>query len=297
MGRIFLMAVSAIIGCGKSSIMKRLRQTRVLEEILSQKYGKAVNIIFVKEPEDMWVETIKDPWTGEEHEINHLESFYAHRDIMAHAFQMFVFDTHITVIEDAVKQAEEQDLDTIILVERSMYDQMLFWKQQLRDNIATATLTHHASYVRFWKRWNKFIPQVSLIFFLRTSNLDKTMRRLKNRECLKKSVDGNKSVFHVSVDGTESEIQQVGGISRKYQSDLLELHEAFYATPYAHPPEAPIGGIPCVHLDADAPYHEEDVSLFALAEEMVPHMMAVMNGNYGEHEESAVKIVEMKNFY
>lgn len=277
-GRIFLMAVSAIIGCGKSSIMKRLKQTGALQKVLAEKYNWAPHIIFVKEPEDMWIETIQDPCTGETVTIDHLKTFYDNRDNYAHGFQMFVFDTHIKVIEEAAKEARD-DRDTIILVERSMYDQLLFWKKQLQDKLETATLSHHASYIRFWRRWNCFIPPVSLIFFLKTSNLNKTMRRLKNREQLKSSTE--KSVFHVSVDGTEDQIQQVGGISRQYQHDLLELHESFYTTPFAFPPEAPKEGIPCVHLDADAPYHEEDLHLFQLAEEMGPHMYAIREGKYG----------------
>jgi len=274
MGRkIYLVSISAIIGCGKSSMMKRLRQTRALEEILAQKYGKHIHIIFVREPEDMWTETVVDLCTGETHTINHLTSFYDNRDLLAHAFQMIVFDTHVDVIKEAVKEAESQPLDTVILVERSMYDQLLFWKKQMQDHVSTATLNHHASYIRFWRKWNSFIPPVSLIFFLNTSNIDKTMKRLKNREDKKPE---DKNIFHVSIDGTEQLIETVGRISRNYQKDLLELHREFYSTPIAHPPEAPTEGIPCIHLDADAPYHEEDVSLFKLAEEMTPHIFKLI---------------------
>lgn len=288
-GQIFLMAISAIIACGKSKIMERFRQTKALEEALGEDYV----ILSIKEPEALWKERIQDPWTGERVEIDHLSTFYTLRGIYAHGFQMKVFDTHIQVIEQAVEQAKRDfpHKKVIILVERSMYDQLLFWKQQMRDNLETATLAHHASYMSFWRRWNTFIPPPSLIFFLKTSNLDKTMRRLKNREENKKQ--NCKNAFHVSVDGTERDIQEVGGITRKYQSDLLELHEAFYTTPFARPPESPEGGIPCIHLDADLPYHEQDDSLFQMAREMAPHMIAVMNGTYGEHEGTAVPVVEM----
>lgn len=247
--RIHIIGLAGIIGTGKSTFMTRLQTTGALERAFP-----SLHILFVREPENLW----------QEGEHNWLHEFYEDRDMNAQPFQTIVFDTHVTVIERAVEEAHQKWSDggtVLIVVERTMYDQLLFWRQQVDEQLKTTTPIFNAAYMKIWRRWMQLIPSVSMIFFLKTDNLQKTMQRLKRR------TEGTLRVFHCSLDG-DTDIQEVGGITLAYQRSLLEKHEAWYTAPDAHPPETDEEGVPCMHINVDAPYHEDDASLFQLAEEM-----------------------------
>lgn len=226
MGRIFLVSLSAIIGVGKTTLIHNLQKSKTLNTMLPK-----TKLVFLKEPEEAWKEQIRHPCTREMCTIDHLQEFYTNRQVNAQTFQIFVFDTHISMIEEEVSKYEHEEQDVVIIVERNIYDQLLFWMKQIQDELQTSTIAHHAAYMRIWRRWKKFIPPVSLIFFLKTSTLNATMKRLEQRG------DGD-------------------GISREYQADLFKLHEDFYSEPVAFPLEAPKNGIPCVHLNAEKPFEE-----------------------------------------
>lgn len=226
---VFIAGVSAIIGSGKTSLMTRLKQKRVLETLLPQKEYCVVHVL---EPENLW--------TDEERGINYLTTFYENRDDNAHPFQMIVFDTHVTVIEEAVRRGmdmrgNDSHKKVIIVVERTMYDQLLFWKKQVEDGVKTGSAIHDASYMKIWRRWTQLIPPIAVIFYLKTPNLDETMKRLQQR--------GDTLV------------------TRAYQQGLLALHDCWYTSPRAYPLEGPASGVPCVELDASLPYHVEDGAL------------------------------------
>lgn len=266
---VILIGFSAIIGCGKTSLLKRLEQTRILSSKLPEAY-----IVFVREPEDLWVETLADGTR-----VNWLEEFYADRNMNAHPFQIIVFDTHIQVVEEAIAKAKLEAKDgqqIVILVERTMYDQLLFWKLQVDSNLATTTPIFDSAYMRIWNRWNRFIPQVSLIFFLKTGNLDGTMARLRRRERLTASLSGDKSVFHVSVDGDAHKATEANGVPRDYQQLLLDKHLEWYTEPVARFLQAPLDGVPCVHINIDAPYHENDASLEQLGAEIAQRISEII---------------------
>jgi deoxyadenosine/deoxycytidine kinase len=267
--RIILIGFSAIIGCGKTSLLKRLEKLRILSTRLPN-----AHISFVREPEDLWVETLADG-----RRVNWLEEFYADRDMNAQPFQTIVFDTHIQVVEEAIEKAKreaKEGQDIVILIERTMYDQLLFWKLQVDSNLATTTPIFDSAYMRIWNRWNRFIPHVSLIFFLKTGSLDGTMARLRRRERLAASLSGDKSVFHISVDGDAHDATEANGVPRDYQQLLLDKHLEWYTEPVARPLHAPPQGVPCVHINIDAPYHENDASLDQLGAEIAQHIAGII---------------------
>lgn len=272
--RVFLFGFSAIIGTGKTSAMKRLEKEQTLQRVLKDAYHLTPYIVFVLEPEDMWVEKASG-------DINWLHEFYADRNLNAHPFQLIVFDTHVTVVQSAIDLAQknaQKGQDICIVVERTMYDQLLFWKQQVDDKLLTTGPIFDASYMRMWRRWLTMIPPVSGIFFLKTDNLQQVMQRLRKREEGKKTANMDKSVFYLSGDGIEEEINEAGGIPLAYQQALLKRHEEWFTTPFAHPPEAPSDGIRCVHLNANANYHTEDAQLEILAGEMAKMVAEVLSG-------------------
>lgn len=231
-----VVGLSAVIGSGKTSLMTRLQQEAVLEALLPE--GEYC-VMHVLEPEAMWVD--------EERDINYLTTFYQDRNRNAHPFQMIVFDTHVTVIEEALERAlllrKSPDQKIVIVVERTMYDQLLFWKKQVADGVDTGSPIHDASYMKIWRRWKQLIPPIALIFHLKTKSLDETMKRLEKR--------GDTQV------------------TRTYQQGLLNMHDAWYTTPRAYPMEGPTSGVPCVELDASEPYHVDDDAL-----QRVGHLMA-----------------------
>ena len=206
-------------------------------------------------------------------ELHLLQEFYKDRDMNAQPFQTIVFDTHVDVVQEAMERARVEcgGKDIVLVVERTMYDQLLFWKLQVDDKLKSTTPIFDAAYMRIWRKWTRFLPPVSLIFFLRTSDLQRTMQRLKKRE---ESIAPDRSVFHVSMNGEQ--IEEVGGITLAYQEALLKKHEAWYTQPFAHPPESSPQGIRCVHINADDPYHEEDASLFQMAHEMCGSIAQMM---------------------
>ena len=227
--RVSVVGVSAIIGSGKTSLMNRLKERRVLEALLPEAEYCVVHVL---EPENLWVD--------QERGINYLTTFYENRDDNAHPFQMIVFDTHVTVIGEEVRRGaamrgDDTHKKIVIVVERTMYDQLLFWKKQVGDGVKTGSAIHDASYMKIWRRWTQLIPPVALVFYLKTPNLDETMKRLQKR--------GDTLV------------------TRTYQQGLLALHDRWYTSPRAYPLEGPASGVPCVELDASLPYHVEDGAL------------------------------------
>ena len=239
--RVFLVGFSAVIGVGKTSLIERLKKTCALQRALKEEHGLHPFVVFVLEPEGMWEENINGVLT------NWLQEFYKDRDMNAHPFQTIVFDTHVTVVEEAVQKAREEcapGQDIVIVVERTMYDQLLFWKLQVDDALKTTTPIFDAAYMKIWKRWCRFIPQVSLIFFLKTRALRTTMERLSRR-------------------------QGGDGVPLEYQQKLLKKHESWYTEPAAFPPNCTVqGGVPCRHIEMNAPFHEDDGVLYEMAKEM-----------------------------
>lgn len=266
--RVLLVSFSGIVGVGKSTIIKRLRKTNALKDALPS----STYVSYVLEPSRLWQER---GW---------LAKFYANPSHAAAAFQLQVFCTYVEAVEKAIDETRLPAGTTthVIVVERSMFCQRLFWEQQRDGGMATADDNYNDAYVLVWQRWRRFIPEVGLIFLFATSNLEFTMRRVQTRaraeELGASSSSAEDQPLNASVAGldTESEhVKQVGGLTREYQERLQRKHLEWYTEPRAHPLGAPEEGIPCVHISADSPFHVDDGTLQTLATLMAAHIVAL----------------------
>lgn len=252
---VHLVQWSGIIGCGKSSALRRLRDTGMLQECLGSEY----RVRFLEEPVELWRQK---GWLGK---------FYADTNHYALAFQLIVFETHVAEVE-ALLAEEAATNDTrplIIIAERSMLDERLFWQLQVDMGRYTADEMHDDAYTGIWKLWKRFVPVPSLIMLFYTSDIQLTMQRLQARGraeevCPSKALDAGPIV-------------EVSGLTTEYQELLFKKHCEWFATPTARPPLDDCGtGIPCTHINVDAPYHVSDGSLKELANTLADAILNVM---------------------
>lgn len=221
-----VIALSGIIGVGKSTLVNRLRDTNAIQE-------RNVHVCYMLEPTDVWAE---HKW---------LERFYENPDKRALSFQMLAFDSHVNCMQKTLECAyRDAPVDTraiVCIVERSMWDQMLFWKVQCKLNRKTAESMDDEAYIRIWEKWNSFLPPVKLIFYCQTHNVQECMRRVLKRS-----------------RGAES------GLSEDYQNALLSEHvDWFYHN------KRPCADLNWVPLCLDSPYHTHDDALKNIATYMM----------------------------
>lgn len=264
---VVLVSISGIIGAGKSTAITLLEENQDL--VLKYLGSQNVSLCFVKEPSNKWR---KHGWTTQ---------FYADPKRMALAFQFLVFTTHVKAVEKAISRKREEEKRRgapvgriICIVERCMWDQLLFWKIQTeRDdyvgetsNVETPhvetphveTTMEDDAYMQVWNRWNDFLPPISKIFFCKTSDLNKTMERVKLR---------------ASMIEEEKE-----GVSLEYQKILYEKHCEWYTEgktniTYTDGKHKRVKHtIDCVHLNTDLPFHTDGDALKELACELAEEL-------------------------
>lgn len=244
-----LVSISGIIGAGKSMLVKALEEN---PHIILDHLDSSTHICFVKEPSPKWR---KHGWT---------QRFYADTKGKALAFQLLVFTTHVDAVRKAVqKKKKEIESKTgspfdakkeriICIVERSMWDQLLFWKIQGVDSM------EDDAYMATWCKWNEFLPPISKLFFCKTSDLTKTMERVQLRASMIE--------------------EEKDGVTLEYQTLLYTKHCEWY-------PEGKSNivwthgkytfrenGVDCVHLSTDLPYHEDEAVLKELACELAEEL-------------------------
>jgi len=203
--KVRVFSISGIIGVGKSTLMDGLMQSTYFRNLLNGD----VTLCFVKEPSDLW------------REMGWLAAFYADKKKRAYPFQNLVFDTHVDAVLDGLANTIGDDV--VCIVERCMYDQLLFWKIQSKVDPMEDT-----SYCRMWRKWKMLIPPVRKIFFYQTSTLEKTIAREKAR----------------------ARPEELTGIDEQYRLALFNKHLEWYTTPMT---SIPVGdSIPCVYINADA---------------------------------------------
>lgn len=216
--KITVVGITGTIGVGKSTIINKLKK----ENGLSTDNTK---VIFILEP------------TAEWEELGWLEAFYKDPIDNAFSFQMGVFDTYVDQVNEAISTHKAQNTQhLIIVVERTMYCQKLFWCIQ-RDLGRTKKMEDQV-YVRMWQKWKDLIPPVDLIILLKTTKIETTMDRIKKRN-----------------RGGES------GISLDYQKRLIKKHLEWYTK------NKTVDGVKCTHLNVDS----EDTN--ALADKMKAHIL------------------------
>ena len=296
--RILVFSFCAIPGVGKSTLLKHLQKTGVLEKDLP----KNTKVIYVQEPVDQWRER---GW---------LQQFYQDPSQNAAAFQFLVFDSHVDSLAAAIAAAKEDssrasaifspsprgsaaggggeteaheeqgyasptsprggaagrggysegtasadadadadaDASLVVLVERSFYCQRLFWQVQVDNACASANALYNDAYVRLWSKWRHFIPEPSHMFFLYTSELDETMRR---------------------VDARDRAEEKKSGLTKAYQAQLLAKHEAWYTEPVARPPGCPTEGVPCTRICLDEGEERLKNAVLAICDRVRGHIL------------------------
>ena len=125
-----------------------------------------------------------------------LELFYSDPISYAFLFQISVFDNHVDMVRDGIKN----NLNNLPMIfERSMHCQNLFWELQPKNTSADMV------YQKMWQKWNIMIPKPTLYIFLDTEDVDSLLERIKNR----------------ARGGEEN-------ISIEYEKRLIETHRRFY---------------------------------------------------------------------
>lgn len=262
--KIFVVGCCGIPGVGKSSAIKRFEKSGIIQELLDAAWTgpKGPAVVLLREPSKEWR---AKGW---------LPAYYANQDGEAACFQLNVFDSHIRAIEAAIANAPA-DRDLILIQERTMYDQQLFWQQQIALGFKTASPHYDQAYQAFWSRWRHFVPEPNVLLLFQTSDIQMTMRRVQARARAEEmGASFSESDLSASATGlTDKIISKVGGLTTDYQERLLGLHRQWFSTPVAHPHGAPAGGIPCVHINVDAPFHVDDEHLKELAQQVVGIIM------------------------
>lgn len=267
--QLFLVQCSGIPGCGKSSALRRLQHTGMLQLLLE----KECRVEYVQEPVELWR---VHGW---------LEKFYSDPDRYAFAFQTLVFATHVEAVEAAMKNVPYDARPTVLIVERSMWDQKLFWQLQVDLNRTTSDAMHNDAYNSIWSKWRRFVPEPSLIVLFQTSSIQVTMRRLQARG-RREETGGASSSSSESEHGRNlllssmceepTTIDHVGGLTATYQELLAKKHREWFAAPLARPEGEQGPSIPCRHINVDAPYHVSDGSLAELAMELAEAIRGIL---------------------
>jgi deoxyadenosine/deoxycytidine kinase len=164
---IFIVSMSAAIGAGKSTVVRRLEQTKLLNNYLPSD----VIVVFVQEPVAMWKEK---GW---------LQSYYKNQHKNALPFQLAVMDSHVKAVAQALKPYRGNETHRIVcIVERCSWDQLLFWNMQVDAKFDSADDFGNKVYKANWDNLSSLIPDTKLIFFGKTSNFETTQARLRESE-------------------------------------------------------------------------------------------------------------------
>ena len=228
-----IIAVTGIIGAGKSTIIERLRTSDVLGNLLKRYYGGwAPKIICVREKSKEWEES------------GDLERFYSDPERHAFWFQTKVFDSYVDSIDEVLEEKPD-----IIIIERSMYCQRIFWEIQVELGRCEE---HEDRAYRgddlsgdqgIWCKWKKLIPKPDLILYAKTETLKATMDRVNSR-----GRDAETT--------TSQPKDKETGVTESYQQLLLEAHDKIY-TEYRCKPFGE-ESIDCVHVSTDSAIHEDN---------------------------------------
>lgn len=247
-----LFSFSGAIGVGKSTAIKELERSKLLETLLLEKTkNQKLKVVIVQEPVDTWR---KKGW---------LQSFYADPKNNALAFQILVYKTHVLAVQEALMPWKDDESAVVVCItERSMWDQLLFWKLQMdlgrhKSDACVEEFAHlnmdDDAYMQDWSLWMQCLPPVRRIFYCKTRTLEQTLQRVWLR--------GRREELGVSRSGEELPTGTMGmfpkdwkhasGIDYEYHKALREKHDDWYLE------EKGPFEIPVTLIDMDAPFHKE----------------------------------------
>lgn len=254
-----IVAVTGIIGAGKSTIIRRLQETGSLATMLKPFYGNwSPKIAYVREQSKKWEAT------------GDLKLFYSDPEKHAFWFQLMVFDSYVDSINDVMS-----DQPDIIIVERSLYCQRIFWELQV--NLGRSKGHEDRAYrgnerdcsKGLWTKWKTLIQRPSVIVYAKPSTINIAMDRIEKR-----GRDSEKqAALEVGKEKEETteEEKKSSGVTKEYEKALQETHDKLYTKfkcfPYGD------GPIDCVHVETDQPFHVDNEVLNA--EVVVPIFRAI----------------------
>lgn len=276
-----IVVVAGRIGCGKSTLLECL-----------EREGYSV----LPEPVEQWREK---GW---------LEKFYENPKAKAFSFQLGVYNTAITNVQQKLATCKNPK-GGILFVERYIYDQLLFWQTQIESGRVDEM--DNEVYMGIWQRFRDYIPEPSgyillldnpiqggggerassphdhlptpcmgserlLLCECDDSSSDDPPHTCEGRSCGESSSPTTNPLHRSAVEGIlsrgrpeELKASKDGGLD-EYQKVLGRKHLEFFASGNAHPPHAPSNGFPCIHLETRLyPYHKEKTQIVEIIEEWI----------------------------
>jgi deoxyadenosine/deoxycytidine kinase len=186
-------------------------------DALKQHLPEDVTVCYVLEPSDLWRAR---GW---------LQAFYEKAVRRGFAFQDIVYDTHVDAVRNKLIEVGN-DKPVVCVVERCMYDQLLFWTVRCELAGPEFEPIEDDAYAGLWRKWKDLlIPRVRAIFYLEVSSLEELQRRIKSR----------------------GRAEEQNGISPEYLEALWDKHNEWMTEPLTSFPNG--DSVPCVHINMDAP--------------------------------------------
>lgn len=272
-GNIFLVTLEGTVGVGKSELIKRLAKDNLLKQVLHDIIGH--NNFFVEcllEPVERWSNGM-------------LEEFYNDKKANAFPFQMQVFMDHVDVIRKCMEPylqgsgtPTKAGKPVVILMERSMVSQLLFWRQQQQDGFTTRT--QETIYTKYWSEWQKLIPEPVLFVLLRidpkNNDLQKEIRRVQRRVQARNrgeevKLESRKEI-KTSLGNWDESGEPLDQNFMEYNKKLLIKHEKYFTQGNCNPEGLLTKPVACIHCDASRPYHTDDDVLKKVAREIAGYI-------------------------
>lgn len=294
-GNVYIVAIEGIIGTGKSTLMKRMQSERMLQTELQARLGHAhVHVSYMLEPVEKWRKT------------GMLQDFYAHKRENAYPFQVQVFEDYVIGVRRHIAPyinatGEHRGLPMVLVTERSVFSQLLFWRQQEDDGHTTET--QRTRYMRQWHSWTHYIPAPKMYIFLRVPHesdktcatdderMERELRRVQRRVQARgrgeetptiQRLEANRDAMKTSIGNQDDNGQVLDAQFMQYNKQLLLKHEAYWPTPLCNPEDKLLRDATCIHLDASRAYNLDDAVLKQCVVEMATHLAAcLIRDGYG----------------
>lgn len=272
---VFVVAIEGAIGTGKSTFITRTQQTQLFKRELDNMLGhNKVHVVCRLEPVETWREN------------GMLQDFYDHKLENAYAFQVQVFEDHVAVVRQAIAPYLKGSGDSregqpvVLIMERSMFSQLLFWRQQEHDGFTT--LTQRIRYMKQWQTWRNYIPSPHLYVFMRIPHEDDTghddqVRLDREMERIQRRVQSRGRTEEGADEPLDTDFMA-------YNRQILERHETFWPQGTCNPEGFLKTPAACVHCDVSRRYDVDDTVLRQVSREIAGYIatyVAMKGYGYG----------------